>query len=188
MYVSREKYPVRMLWKFLNTPGTIAHKAPLSFGFSRQDYWSWLPFPSGDLPDPRIEHESSTCVPCIAGRFFTTEPPGKPWWAEVSNQSAIEVSKHLILCWELHLERQWLTHRLLADGLSGPSGWWGSPRVCSPPLLFFFLLVPTFHLWVRFKTNFILEYEISHGIFSSVSGHMFTLDLSNLTLKQYNTN
>ena len=38
------------------TPWTVAHQAPLSVGFSRQDYWSGLPFPPpGDLPDPGIE-------------------------------------------------------------------------------------------------------------------------------------
>ena len=38
------------------TPWTVAHQAPLSMGFSRQDYWSGLPFPSpGDLPDPGVE-------------------------------------------------------------------------------------------------------------------------------------
>ena len=38
---------------------TVAHQALLSMGFSRQEYWSGLPFPSpGDLPDPRIEPES----------------------------------------------------------------------------------------------------------------------------------
>ena len=38
------------------TPWTEGHQAPLSMGFSRQEYWSGLPFPSpGDLPDPRIE-------------------------------------------------------------------------------------------------------------------------------------
>ena len=40
----------------LATPWTVAHQAPLSMGFSRQEYWSGLPFPSpGDLPDPGIE-------------------------------------------------------------------------------------------------------------------------------------
>ena len=44
-------------------------------GFSRQAYWSGLPFPSpGDLPDPGIELVS----PALAGRFFTMAPPGKP--------------------------------------------------------------------------------------------------------------
>ena len=43
--------------------------------FSRQEYWSGLPFFSlGDLPNPGIELES----PALAGGFFTTEPPGKP--------------------------------------------------------------------------------------------------------------
>ena len=57
------------------TPWTVAPQAPLSMGFSRQEYWSSLPFPSpGDLPDPGIKITS----PALAGRFFTTEPPGKP--------------------------------------------------------------------------------------------------------------
>ena len=57
------------------TPGTVACQAPLSMGFSQQEYWSWFPLPSpGDLPDPGIELMS----PALAGRFFTTEPPGKP--------------------------------------------------------------------------------------------------------------
>ena len=57
------------------TSWTVAHQALLSMGFPRQDYWSGLPFPSlGDLPDPGIKPRSPTLV----GRFFTTEPPGKP--------------------------------------------------------------------------------------------------------------
>ena len=56
------------------TPWTVAHQAPLSMGFPRQEYWSGLPFSSPvSLPDSGIEPESST----LAGRFFTTEPPGK---------------------------------------------------------------------------------------------------------------
>ena len=48
------------------TPWTVAHRAPLSLGFSRQEYWCGLPFPSpGDLPDPGMEPTSP------AGRFFT---------------------------------------------------------------------------------------------------------------------
>ena len=44
-------------------------------GFSRQEYWSGLPCsPPEDLPDPGMEPAS----PALAGRFFTTEPPGKP--------------------------------------------------------------------------------------------------------------
>ena len=45
----------------LATPWTVACQAPLSMGFSRQEYWSGLPFPSpGDLPDPGIEPMSPT--------------------------------------------------------------------------------------------------------------------------------
>ena len=57
------------------TPWTVAHQAPLSMGFSRQEYWSGLPFPPPrDLPNPGIEPSS----PALASRFFTTEPAGKP--------------------------------------------------------------------------------------------------------------
>ena len=57
------------------TPWTVACQAPLSTEFSRQENWGGLPFPSlVDLPDPGIEPSS----PALAGRFFTTEPPGKP--------------------------------------------------------------------------------------------------------------
>ena len=47
---------------------TVARQVPLSMGFSRQEYWSGLPFPSpGDLPDPGVEHWPSA----LAARFFT---------------------------------------------------------------------------------------------------------------------
>ena len=48
-------------------------------GCPRQKYWSGLPFPPpGDLPNPEVEPASLT-APALAGRFFTTEPPGKPY-------------------------------------------------------------------------------------------------------------
>ena len=53
--------------RLLATPWTVAHQAPLSMGFPRQEYWSGLPRPSpGDLPDPGIEPTS----PALAGGFF----------------------------------------------------------------------------------------------------------------------
>ena len=52
------------------TPWTIACQSPLSTGFSRQEHWSGLPFPPGDLPDPGIE-PTSLLSPALAGRFFT---------------------------------------------------------------------------------------------------------------------
>ena len=60
------------------TPWTAAHQASLSMEFSRQDHWSWLPFPLlGDLPNPGIKPRSLVS-PALASRFFTTELPGKP--------------------------------------------------------------------------------------------------------------
>ena len=59
------------------TPWTVAHQAPLSVAFSRQEYWSGLPlpFPSpGDLPDPGIEQGS----PALQADSLSAELPGKP--------------------------------------------------------------------------------------------------------------
>ena len=62
-------------------PWTVACQAPLSMEFSRQEYWSRLPFPTpGDWPDPGIK-PMSLVSPALAGRFFfffTTVPPEKP--------------------------------------------------------------------------------------------------------------
>ena len=56
------------------TPWPVAHQAPLSMEFSRQEYWIGLPFPSlGDLPDPGIE-PISLKSPALTDGFFTTEP------------------------------------------------------------------------------------------------------------------
>ena len=75
------------------TPWTVAYQAPPSMGFSRQEYWSGLPFPSpGDLPNPGIEPGS----PALQPDALTSEPLGKPpelvesslnilWPFEVSN-------------------------------------------------------------------------------------------------------
>ena len=58
------------------TPWTVAHQAPPSMGFSGQEYWSGLPFPSpGDLPDPGTEPRS----PTLQADTLTSEPPGKPY-------------------------------------------------------------------------------------------------------------
>ena len=59
--------------QLFETPWTVAHQAPLSMGFPRQEYWSGLPFSSpGDLPDSGIKPAS----PALAGRFFNAELPG----------------------------------------------------------------------------------------------------------------
>ena len=66
---------VTKLCPTLATPWTVACQTPLSMGFSRQEYWSWLPFPSpGDLPDSLIEPES----PSLQPDSLPTELWGKP--------------------------------------------------------------------------------------------------------------
>ena len=58
------------------TPWTVAHQAPLPMGFSRQEYWSGMPFPSpGDLPNPGNESGS----PALQTDALLSEPPGKPF-------------------------------------------------------------------------------------------------------------
>ena len=95
------------------TPRTVAHQAPLSVGFSRQDYWSGLPVPSpGDLPYPGIEH-ASLMSPALAGWFFTTsatwEPKQyniqrllwceNPWFLLRQNTSTANAAVVCVLCW-----------------------------------------------------------------------------------------
>ena len=64
------------------TPWTVAHQAPLSMGFPRQEYRSGLPLlPPGNLLNLDFEPMS----PALAGGFFTTEPPGKPWTLNISS-------------------------------------------------------------------------------------------------------
>ena len=56
------------------TPWTVVYQASLSMGFSRQEYWSGLPFPSpGDLPDPGIKPRSLA----LQADALSSEPPGK---------------------------------------------------------------------------------------------------------------
>ena len=75
-------------------PRTVACQAPLSMGFSRQEYWSGVPFASpGDLPDPGMELAS----PALEGRFLITKPPGKPQMLgyKDSNRSHCRTSQSL---------------------------------------------------------------------------------------------
>ena len=61
--------------RLFGTPWTVAYQALLSMGFSRQECWSGLPFPSpGDLPDPGIEPGS----PASQADAQPSEPPGRP--------------------------------------------------------------------------------------------------------------
>ena len=69
-------------------------------GFSRQKYWSGLPFPlPGDLPDPGIEPTSA--APALAGRFFTTESPEKPLHNSVGLPKLNSIGLKMQLFWGL---------------------------------------------------------------------------------------
>ena len=60
--------------RLFGTSWTVARQAPLSMGFSKQEYWNGFPFPSpGDLPDPGIEPRS----PALQADALPSEPPGK---------------------------------------------------------------------------------------------------------------
>ena len=77
------------------TPWTIGHQV-LSTGFPRQEYWSGLPFPPpGDLPGPGIEPTASALqvVSSIAGGFFITVPPGKPYWVGTTIIPVLKIRK-----------------------------------------------------------------------------------------------
>ena len=70
------------VWVFV-TPCTVALQAPISMGFSRQEYWSGLSFPSpGHLPDPGIKLVS-LASPALAGRVFITASLGKPIFCRI---------------------------------------------------------------------------------------------------------
>ena len=75
------------------TPWTVAHQAPLSVGFSRQECWSGLPCPPpGNLPNPEIEPRS----PALRVDSLPSEPPGTPWWKYPSPLSSVQFS-HSVL-------------------------------------------------------------------------------------------
>ena len=104
----------------LETPWAVAHQAPLSKRFSRQEYWRGLPFPSpGDLPDPGIE----PTFPALQVDSLLSEPPGKS--PQFSDTIKIQLSlerklRHIDLPTPgLYLPVQGLAYTLL---LSTPSG------------------------------------------------------------------
>ena len=82
---------VSRVWLFA-TPWTIAHQAPPSMEFSKQEYWSGLPFPSpGDLPNPGIESRS----PTLQADSLLTEPPGNPLNALGVPLNSLGALKHI---------------------------------------------------------------------------------------------
>ena len=116
-------------------------QASLSTRFPRQAYWSELPFPSpGDLPNPEMEPAS----PAFTGRFFTTEPPGKPHATSRSTFSSVS-SVHSLSCVQLFVTQwtavcqaflsianSWSLFKLMSIESVMPSNWL---ILCCPLLL-----------------------------------------------------
>ena len=76
--LGQDRYEHSVMYNSLRSSWTAVSHSPLSMEFSRQEYWSGLPFPSpGNLPDPEIKAVPVES-PALAGGFFTTEPLGKP--------------------------------------------------------------------------------------------------------------
>ena len=72
--------------QLLVTPWTVAHQAPLSMEFSRQEYWSGLPFPPpGNLPDSGIEPASFVSL-ALASGFFTTSATWEALFEEIMTE------------------------------------------------------------------------------------------------------
>ena len=82
------------------TPWTVAHQAPPSMGFSRQEYWNGLPFPSpGNLPDPGIEPRS----PVLQADALTSEPPGRSKFNRIRNPLR-ETLCYILLRVKMHIK------------------------------------------------------------------------------------
>ena len=77
------------------TPWTVALQTSLSMGFPRQEYWSGLVVTasSRDLPAPGIK-PVSPASPALAGGFFITEPPGKPFVGQTTSMNDGQLKSH----------------------------------------------------------------------------------------------
>ena len=123
------------VWLFA-TPWTVAGQVPLPMEFSRQEYWSGLPFRSpGNIPDPGIK-PASLVSSALAGRFFTTVPPGKPRFL---------ISLHLFPCTFSHCN----TINVKRSGVySWGNGQW-DPNGSVSTVLCYNWLTPSIYVYTR---------------------------------------
>ena len=104
-------------------PWTVAHQCPLSMGFSRQEYWSGLPFPSpGDLPDPRIKPGSHA----LQADSLPSEPSGKQETVTLGKSPTVHYSKIIPVSlgsfsrWQIiryYSESESVGHSVVSDSL-----------------------------------------------------------------------
>ena len=138
---SNSLYPVSISLsrvRLFTTPWTTACQDPLSWGFSKQEYWSGLPCPPpGDLPNPEIEPRS----PTLQVEFLLSEPPGKPKNTGVGSLSLLhwnfltqESHRGLLHCRQIPYQLSYLGSpfpqqtSLLSDTAHQHSNTTGSPR------------------------------------------------------------
>ena len=121
------------------TPWTVAHRTPLSMGFSRQEYYSGLTFPSlKDLPHPEIKL-ASLISPALAGSFFTTITTFEaPVYSSLcvclvaqSCPTLCNPMPTLLLCpWGFSRQESWSGQRIYSPGdLPNPGTEQGSPAL-----------------------------------------------------------
>ena len=132
----------------LATPWTVVHKAPLSMGFSRQEYWSGFPFPtSGELPHPGIEPES----PSLQADSWPTEPPDKTFFLHFSSVQSLSRVQLFLTVWiaarqaSLSITNSWSLLKLMSIELVVPSN---HLILCRP-----LLLLPSIFPSVRIFSN-----------------------------------
>ena len=118
------------------TPQVIVHQAPLSMEFSLQEHWSGLPFPLSGIPNPGIKPKSPAS-PAMVGRFFTSEPPGKPWSQRVLVKSWL---CHSWICIKIIMPTEKVCVKIKGKmGEQWPLGWSAASElnVCFVPFCIF---------------------------------------------------
>ena len=119
---------VTKLFLTLVTPRPVACQAPLSMGFSRQEYWSGLPCPSPeDLPDLGTEPRS----PTLEADSLLTEPIGKPQWASVQFSSVAQSCPTLRPHESQHARPPCPSPTPRVHSNPRPLSWWCHPTISS---------------------------------------------------------
>ena len=157
-------------FKLFVTLQTVVQQAPLSKGFSRQEYWSGLSCPApGDLPDSGIKPKSR-CISCIAGRIFITEPLEKPRFGRYAFLNVFQYLLYLFITspWAIH--RYTLCQQLQLICCRGSFLWLLSPNWTSrdfiqdiqTPLLELYPRIPLFESLSILHSYFQLLVLASH--------------------------
>ena len=140
--------------QFFVTPWTIVHQAPVSMGFSWQEYWSRLPFPL--LGIFRTQGSNPRVSPMSAGGFFTTEPLGKPnqiLWLPNLNSSMQHKSLQMDFISNECLSKYYSRSPTLKNGVSPENSTYSPEVTFNLPLWFY--INWKFHLWNKLHQQFI---------------------------------